>query len=314
MITNKNIKFPYYKGNIKLTKAVGLLTLSQFIEAHKSPTNQTRETIKLIQLAGSANDLELKRKLKQKLHAFTPAIKIEVGFARKYDNIVSWTGLMQLDFDKIPDVETAQILKAELFDKYNSILCCYISPSGKGVKALLKITTPKDASQFKAIHKAVEKEFEQYGGFFDVATKNAVLPLFLSYDENILYRDWSEASTWILEDNEIEKKVQLLDKPPTSYTSSKQANSEAQYNHDKAVRIFTTAVNNINDNGHPQLRTACLILGSRVGAGYIDASEAVRLAEDKIVSNSYFDKDQKGYLDTVHWAINEGAKNPKYYK
>ena len=49
MITNKNIKFPYYKGNIKLTKAVGLLTLSQFIDAHKSPTNQTRETIKLIQ-------------------------------------------------------------------------------------------------------------------------------------------------------------------------------------------------------------------------------------------------------------------------
>lgn len=311
-MTNKDIKFPYYSGNIKLTKAIGLISIDQFIRVHKEPSKQTLSILEIIKRADKVGFVKYKRKLKQRLYAFTPAVKIEVGVCRKYENVVSWTGLMQLDFDKISTAEEAIEIKNEIFNLYHSIICCYISPSGKGVKALLKTKVPENAEQYKAMHKAVEKEFEVYG-CFDAATRNAVLPLFLSYDENILYRDWSEAAIWTKEDTSKEEKVQLLDKPPTSFISNNKGSSESQYNYEKVIRIFKKAINSINDNGHPQLRTACLILGSRVGAGYIDLNEAISLATYEICSNSYFDKDQNGYVNTGQWAINQGMKNPKYY-
>jgi len=313
MKTSKSISFPYYSGNIKLTKVIGRVTLEKFVYAHKNPILETKELIRNIREVSEDGNLELKRMLKQKLFAFTPAVNIEVGVCRKYENIANWTGLMQLDFDKIETIEKAHDIKEYLFTTYQCIVCCYMSPSGKGVKALARIPVPKDATHYKAIHKSIQAEFEQLG-YFDPATKNGVLPLFLSYDEDMYYRDYSEAEAWPKVDWGEEKKVQLLDKPPTSFSKTARDNSEAQYNYDKCIRIFTEAMSRIVDNGHPQLRTACLILGSRAGAGYIDLQEAIILAKNMVHSNSYFDKDERGYIDTSAWAINEGYKSPKYYR
>jgi len=309
---NHLIRFPYYKGHIKLTHSEGFVTLARFIQAHKYPSDNTRLLMEQIKEASDNNDLKLKRVLKQKLFAFTPAVIIEVGVGRKYSNIVGWTGLMQLDFDKIETIEKAQEIKEYLFTTYQCVVCSYISPSGKGVKALIRTPVPKDIKHYRAIHKSIQKEFESLG-YFDPATKNAVLPLFLSYDEDIYFRDYSEALAWPKADYSEDKKVQLLDKPTTSFSKTNQNSKEAQYYYDKCIRIFTDKVSSIVDNGHPQLRSACLILGSRVGAGYIELSDALILAENMIHSNSYFDKDEAGYISTSQWAIGEGSKSPKYY-
>ena len=307
MKKSSDIFFPYYSGNIRFTKCQGYLTLNQFIKKHKKPNDETLKTMKQIQVADGLNFKKLKRKLKQKLVSFTPSVFIYRKHKRKYDNVVCFTGLMQLDFDKIDSKELAIDLKEYLFNNYKFIICSYLSPSGLGVKCLMKIKVPKNKEEYKLIHNAVTKEFETID-YFDPATTNAMLPLFLSYDPDILYRDYSECDTW---DKTLDLKIDY-----------KQLNDKATYNVNRnsndfekiTCRIFINKFSSIVDNGHTQLRSACLILGSRVGAGYIDRVSAEEMAFAIIRQTPYFSKDLNNYLSTAKWCIDQGINNPKYYK
>ena len=78
--------------------------------------------------------------------------------------------------------------------------------------------------------------------------------------------------------------------------------------------IFSNKINAIGESGHPQLRSACLVLGSRCGAGYLSAGEAMIQAEYLIKSNQYLQKGISGYIATAKWAINQGYGKPKYYQ
>lgn len=307
-MNNKDVKFSYYTGRIKAPNCIGHADLHSFIRAHKDPKPAFIRLFDEIKTADALGDYKLKRQLKQQLFSFTPSVLIQVGLARKYSNISKWTGLMQLDFDKIETIEEAVELKNTIFNSYDSIVTTYLSPSGKGVKALMKTTVPKDKAHFKRLHKAVSTEMEQYS-YFDEATNNAVLPLFLSIDKDILYRDISECTTWDKEESTDVDYKQLNDAPPPNF--------KHHYNEDfkeKTIRIFKNKIRNIYDNGHPQLRSACLILGSRVGAGYITEEEAYSLAREEVGFSVYLAKGIDGYISTSRWCIQEGIKNPKYYK
>lgn len=314
METSKTVRFPYYSGNIKLTKAIGYVTLEDFVNAHAMPIQRTVDIMEQVKAAAEAGNLTLKRELKHKLYSFTPSVLIKVGVGRKYDNVEDWTGIMQLDFDGIETIEKAHELKEYLLTTYQCVICTYLSPSGKGVKALIRITKPTSKEHFKALYKTVEAEFEQLG-YFDTATKNGLLPLFLSIDTAIYSRDFSEAVPWDKEDWTIEKKSTHKDTPtPTStFIPTARYSNEEQYNYDKTMRIFQKRIDNIVDAGHPQVRTACLLLGSRAGAGYITKAEAEQFATGLIESNDYLQKNLQGYIDTAMWAIGEGYKSPKYY-
>lgn len=311
METSKHIKFPYYSGNIKLTKVIGHVSLDDFIKAHKYPKQATKDIIEKVQQATKDGDLTLKRELKHKLYSFTPSVNIKLGFGRKYDNVDYWTGIMQLDFDCIETVEKAHELKEYLFTTYQCVICTYLSPSLKGVKALIRIPSPIDKEHFKAIHKSIENEFEQVG-YFDVATKNGLLPLFLSIDEDIYSRDFSEALPWEGEDWSVIQRHKN-NHPQLNFVPSERYENEAQYTYDKTVRILESKMNNIVDCGHPAVRTNSLVLGSRVAAGYISKQEAETLIINLIQSNDYLSKNVEGYIKTALWGINEGSKSAKYY-
>ena len=117
--TNKDIKFPYYSGDIYDSRVKGYVTIRQFIRSHKSPVYKMSDLFTRIAKANEDEDFILKRQLKQGLFSFTPSVMINIGDARKYQNIKNWTGLIQLDFDKIPDEKTAQDLKEHLFSRYH---------------------------------------------------------------------------------------------------------------------------------------------------------------------------------------------------
>jgi len=309
-------KFPYYSGNIFKPKARGDVELTTFITNHKYPTDLTKDVISKIHHARKTGNVELKKSLKQKLYAFTPCVRINKGDARKYANVRGFTGLMQIDLDGIPSKEYAESLKTHIFNEYDEIVCCYISPSGLGLKALMKINIDTDPELyktlhavenelrlFKALHKAVENEFKQYE-HFDPATKNAILPLFLSYDEDILYRKFEECPAWDKQDWSKPKYVSLNTKPKERTNDN---------NYDRVVRIITERINRITGDGHPQVRSTSLVLGSRVGAGYISQAEAEFLIEQLIRSNSYLQKGVPGYVRTAFWGIKNGMNNPKYF-
>jgi len=156
--------------------------------------------------------------------------------------------------------------------------------------------------KFKAMHKAIEIDFEEYG-YFDSATKNPILPLFASYDKNLLFRNWNEVKVWSKE-RHVSEKYNNLDGG---------GNFKYDPNENKATEMVVDAINSIVDNGHPQVRTASLILGSRVGAGYISRNDAYALMENLIKSNAYLQKGLNNYIKTSVWGIDQGINNPKYF-
>lgn len=302
---------PYYSGNIKWSRCIGHVHYLDFINAHKNPKKETIDLINKINQAALTGNKDLKAQLKKELFTFTPSVKIKKGLKRRYSNIHGFTQFKQLDFDKIPDKETAIMLKNHVFENNPQVLCAYLSPSGLGVKCLLKTKKCKDIEHFRAMHKAIETHFSAYEDYFDSAVKNAILPLFLSIDKHILFRYFKSTEEWTEEDWTKTEYVRLND-VSVNY-ADKYTDKQKQYYLDKTVRLFREKIRAIQEDGHPQMRTACLILGSRCGAGYIDLYEAERLAESEITMNQYLQKDLKNYITTSKWAINEGRKNPKDY-
>ena len=298
--------FSYFSGNIKFVRPLGTVNIEQFVNAHKNPTPSTKELVDRIK---DVKDKVIKRSLKGQLFAFTPSVTIIES--RKYSNIVSFSGLAQLDFDKLGSVEAAIEFRDYIFETYPMIVCAYLSPSRNGVKCLIRI--PKISifkgidvaiKEYKEYYRAIESEFGNYDGFDD-SPKNPVLPLYISYDEDIRFRDATEV--WDLKEEEPKPPPTLRSKPNVSYTYT------GDYYYDKTVRLISTKINEIIDNGHPQVVRAFLVLGSRVGAGYIDKFDAERLAINLIESNEYLSKGTQGYIKTAMWAIDNGFKNPKYY-
>lgn len=310
-MNNKDLIFPYYSGNIRHSHSLGFVSLHDFINAHENPKPKTVVIFEEIKKADEADNKILKRQLKHQLFSFTPSVFIKKGFSRKYENIVHWTGLMQLDFDKLDGEVDAEDLKNHLFKNYKQVVAAYLSPSRRGVKALMKIEVPLDKKHFKAMHKAVAIEMEQYT-YFDGATTNAMLPLFLSRDKNILYRDFDKCWTWTETDWSEPEYVQLNDEETHHHNFNPDNLSEDDYL--KTIRIYVNKIEGIFSDGHTQLRSASLILGSRVGAGYITENEAKQLGESLIKSNGYLQKDINNYVRTMNWSITQGSKNPKYYK
>lgn len=304
MLNSSKILFPYYSGNIYKTNVLGHISIADFVRVHNNPKQNTIDVINKVQEAKKNNDLKLKRKLKHQLYSFTPSVYIPLNERRCYDKVQYYTGLMQLDFDGIEDVQTAVDLKGWLFEQ-QEVVCSYISPSGLGVKGLINVKQPESKEHFKAIHTAVCSKYEEVG-YLDLATKNAMLPLFLSIDKQILSRDFSECQPWVDEDWTTPKYVRLNETQPTNFKSTQE---DAR----KTIRILTDKISNIVDNGHPQVRSAALILGSRAGAGYLTIIEARQEIEFLIKNNNYLNKGISGYLSTALWGISEGYKNPKYY-
>lgn len=293
--------FPYYSGNIKLTKVIGHVTIDSFTNAIGDPKPKIKSLINKIK---NCNDSKEKRELKHGLYSFTPSVFIDYGKKRKYSSVSKYTGLMQIDLDGIDDYNIAKNLKQWVFEQPECV-CSFLSPSNN-VKALIRIVTPLTKDHYIRLWNAVESKYEETG-YFDVATKNAVLPLFLSVDEDILYRDFNDAYPWQAEKELVIDHV-ALNSTPTSINYS-----DGQYYYEKTIRILTKKFNSINDNGHPQVRSAALILGSRVGAGYLTQNDAELHIISLIKQNEYLQKGIKGYVETAQWGIKQGMSNPRYY-
>jgi len=303
----------YYLGGIKQSQATGSVSLSQFIESQINPKEKVLSLFKKIEMAVEMKDRPLKVQLKESLPFFT--VTANFSGRRKYDNIVEFNPIAQLDFDGLTEEEATQF-RDFVFEQYPQIVCAYLSPSRTGVKALIRI--PKiDIAQgvndcvkeYKDYYRAIESEFGNYKGF-DAAPKNLVLPLYLSYDYFMPSREFETTQVWDLKELEADSLTQEFPLPIKAYRKLKSNDN----NELRAYRTVRKAIGSIIASpGHYQLRSACLIFGTRCGAGYVDINDARQEVENLVRSNAYLSKGVKGYVTTALWGLEQGYLTPNYY-
>ena len=287
------IKFQYYNNDAKSPEPMGYVSLMAFLKSIKTPKPDTKKLLDDISKAAIDGDKELKSTLKTKLYSFTPCVHVKSR--RAYSDITNFTGLTVLDFDKI---DNADGFKHFLFNMYGSIIAAWLSPSRRGVKALVKIPIVKTVDEYKRYFFGLASEMEIYKGFDDT-TQNAVLPLFIGWDEDILTR--TDYTTWNIKGS---KKGSFSSSPAPVpvYASNKRT--------EWVVNWYRNKINTISDNGHPQLRDNSVTLGGYVASGYIDINDAINLANNLVESNGYLQKGVSGYKKTVLQAIHLGMTKP----
>jgi hypothetical protein len=286
------ITFNYYDADIKSSIPLGNVTLEYFINAIRNPKIDIKHIFESIRIAEEVGDMATKQALKSKLYSFTPCVYVQG--ARKYENIKHWTGLLVLDFDHL-EVDYAVEFKSYLFDEYKFIIAAWLSASRHGVRALVKIPQAQSVDEFKQYFAAIERHLNCYNGF-DKAPKNCILPLFFSYDAEILYRD--NAQTW------DEKYIEPIPPPVKQYIINDKTSV--------IERIIANRINTITDTGHIILRATSYLLGGYVGANYIDYNDAITLINRLIDSQSYLSKKPDVYKKTAKTMIDKGINFPTY--
>lgn len=288
------ITFNYYESDIKKSKPLGDVTLERFLSTIKFPKKNTKEIFENIRAAEEAGDMKRKGELKTKLYSFTPCIYIKGR--RQYADIISFTGLMVLDFDHL-DAEYAKRWKVALFNEYKCIIAAWLSASQHGIRALVKIPVVHNVAEFKQLFHGIQLELEKYKGW-DPAPQNCVLPCFLSYDSEMLQRE--NATEWIGR--------YIPPEPPSvqQYIIQDHSNS--------VERIIKSAIDRIVDNGHPQLRAAAYVLGGYVGGGNIDEAHAIQIIEQMIDGNAYLSQKAKVYKGTARQMISKGRNQPLFLR
>lgn len=286
--------FNYYEADIKRSTPLGSVTLDYVINAIRKPKVDIRNVFEQIRIAEECGDMATKQALKSKLYSFTPCVYVKGP--RKYSNIQHWTGLLVLDFDHLA-MDVAAEFKEYLFNTYKFIITAWLSASRHGVRCLVKIPICTSVDEFKHYFAGIERYLNCYIGF-DKAPKNCILPMFISYDPNILYR--KDAQTWQT------KYIEVVPPPTKQYIiDDKTPHIE---------RIIAKKINVIIDMGHPQLRAASYLMGGYVGAGYIDQQYAIDVLHQMIDGNSYLCQKASVYKKTAIEMINKGINQPTFLK
>lgn len=188
-----------------------MITIFQDIKQTSTPFFKTVNVVLDRIKSGKSKDLIVQiRKEKDKttrniIKQQLPAICFSGTFNKRQDSaLLEHSGFICLDFD---GYATAKDMKEEkdALSKDKYVYSVFVSPSGDGLKALVKI--PKDPDNHKNYFNSLEKHFNSK--YFDKTSKNLSRVCYESYDPNIFINEESE--TWTIVDDyeyvEMDKKT-----------------------------------------------------------------------------------------------------------
>lgn len=165
-----------------------------------------KEKIEAIRIV---TDKEKRNKLKAELKS----VCFSGEFSRRSaKNIIRHSGFACLDFD---DVEDAVCLRDSLQDN-EYIYSAFISPSGNGVKALVKV--PKDIANYKKYYEAICETFDSK---LDTKTKDISRVCYESYDPDLFINPNSKEWVLMKEYTEVTRKNNYPDYFQIKDTSKK---------------------------------------------------------------------------------------------
>ncbi len=191
--------------NIKETTTPYHVDVSVSLDRIKT-TGASKELVKRIR---KEKDKSKRNELKKML----PAICFSGTFNKRVDtSLTEHSGLICLDFDGYPKVKTMLDDKAAI-SKNPYVFAVFISPSGNGLKVLVKI--PKDKDNHVNYFQSLQKHFNSE--YFDTTSKNLSRVCYESYDP-LLYSNpdskvWDEILE--IEYKEVKRHVDPLTIPIT---------------------------------------------------------------------------------------------------
>lgn len=240
-------------------------TLGQVLEHIRSPKTSSLATINRIR-SGQATKDEKKQ---------LPIICFSGVFLSRDDSsLQEHSGLMVIDFDKIDAEEAKRNLS---LDKHT--LVCFISPSGKGVKVVVRITNPE---RHRDHYRSIMRYYDaNYGLEVDSTGINESRACFFSYDEALVYKDDAEAYGGFLTEKADNQQIEVKTAGITDY---EQLNI--------ACRMIRRAE---NGSKHDVLLRASILCGGYIAASMMEEEEVVRVLLREI---------EKKDVDSMQTAIN----------
>lgn len=169
--------------------------------------------------SGSSKDLvkriraEKNKQERNDLKKLLPAICFSGTFSKRSDaNILDHSGLICLDFDGYQKTKDLNDDRDRL-SKNKYVYSVFLSPSGNGLKALVKI--PADQDNHINYFNSLEKHFNS--PYFDKTSKNISRVCYESYDPLIFVNE--NSSLWnVIEDPEYTEVSKFKDKPTIPIT------------------------------------------------------------------------------------------------
>lgn len=168
------MKISVFKDLFKSKEVPYIADLEKIIQRIK--TGKSKEIIDKIR---TAETKELKNSLKTSL----PSILFSGEFSQRNSNsLIQHSGLMVVDFDNYENNDVL-INHLELLKKNNHFVLLFISPSGKGIKGVVKISNKANKETHPKYFKAFNLAFKY--DYFDISNSNVDRVCFESYDPEI---------------------------------------------------------------------------------------------------------------------------------
>ena len=139
--------------------------------------------------------LEENKEIRNQLKMSLPAICFSGKFTKRNDaSLIKHSGIMCLDFDNFPS-EKEMLEEKEGLTKDRYTYSVFVSPSGNGLKALVKI--PAEVENHKKFFNSLEKHYNSE--YFDKTCKNVSRVCYESYDPLIYTNEQSSIFNTIIE-------------------------------------------------------------------------------------------------------------------
>ena len=196
-------------------------TIPMILEEIK--TSKYKHAIVYLRKSLSENKLEAFEKAKKSLPAFTPSGKFIGG--RKMEFLTEYSNCIILDIDKLQSEELAKV--NHLARQSEFTYACFISPSGNGLKILVKVSSTK--AEHKESFLAIQDHYEKLLNLeIDKSGKDITRLCFYSYDENLFI---NENATVFASETKQSNQAEPVEAPPALNLKLETSNSEAVYNH-----------------------------------------------------------------------------------
>jgi len=163
-------------------------TIPMILEEIK--TGKYKHAIVYLRKSLSENKMEAYEKAKKSLPAFTPSGKFIGG--RKMEFLVDYSNIIILDIDKLQPEQLAKVNHSTR--QCELTYACFISPSGNGLKILVKVSSTK--AEHKETFLAIQHHYEKLLNLeIDKSGKDITRLCFYSWDENLFIND--NATTFV---------------------------------------------------------------------------------------------------------------------